>query len=899
MQPGTRLGPYEIAGLLGAGGMGQVYRATDTRLKRQVAIKILPPSLAGDDDRLARFQREAEALAALNHPHIAGLYGLEEHAGLSALVMELVDGEDLSERIAHGALPIVEALAIARQVADALEAAHERGVVHRDLKPANIKVRADGTVKVLDFGLAKAAEPGASPQDLTLTAATRSPAVTQAGVLLGTAAYMSPEQARGAAVDKRADIWAFGCVLFEMLTGTRPFAGEQLTEVLASVLAREPDWTQLPSSLSPVLITYLKRCLHKDPRQRVHDIADVRLALDGAFDVAPSPVTPAATVPRRRPGMALTVAALIGAAVAAAGAYGVLRSPEPVAPRVSRFELPSTGANAVTMTDGQRHIAITPDGTRLAYIGNNGAQLFVRALDSLEPTAVYTQYPRGLFISPDSQWIGFSEVAALRKVSASGGPSILITPMDAPTSRGATWGANDAIVFATTNGTTGLQLVSANGGAVSLLTIPDRERGEADHVWPEWLPGQQAVLFTITATTGGLEAARVAVFDLQTRTQKVLFPGSHAIYVTGDDDRAGVGYLVYATPNTLWAVAFDSVRLETRGAPVALLRDVVTTASGDVDAVVAKNGTLAYLAGPSLAEPARTLTWVDRKGVESPLPTPPRAYTHPRLSPDGNRLVLFTADQELDLWLSDLRRPTMTRVTSTPGVDAYPVWMADGRRVVYSSQGASAGNLYIKAVDGVGPEQRLTESPNLQTPTAMTPDGKRLLFTESNPKTRDDVMQITMEDGSHQITPLVQTPFSERNGIVSPNGRWLAYENDESGRFEVYVSPLADVSRGRNVISAGGGVRPLWSPDGSELFYVSPSGSIMGVGVSPGETWNHAPPVIRVADGYATSPGNPGRTYDVSRDGQRFLMIKNERPSAPRRFIVVQNWLEELRRAIP
>ncbi len=706
LAPGTRLGVYEITALLGEGGMGQVYRATDTRLKRQVAIKVLPPALAADTDRLARFQREAEVLASLNHPHIAAIYGLEESSGTSALVMELVEGEDLSKRLARGPIPVPDALVIGRQITEALEAAHDRGIIHRDLKPANIKVRADGTVKVLDFGLAKALDPASGANEAMAAATVTSPAMTHPGMILGTAAYMSPEQARGSAVDKRADIWGFGCVFYEMLTGARAFPGNHVTEVLASVLAREPDWAKLPAGISPTVATYLRRCLHKDAKQRVHDIADVRLALDGAFDVA-LPIAPTPPQPARR-GWALPVGAAVLAAAAAAAIAWLMRPAPPASPRTTRLEVGMTGA-VMTMTDGQRHIAIAPDGSRVVYIGNLGTTLFVRPLDSLESTALFQRFPRGPFISPDSAWIGFSDLGQIKKVPVGGGPVETIVVMDAPTSRGASWGPDDAIVFATTNGTTGLQRVSANGEGLVVLTRPDREHGEADHFWPEWLPGGR-VLFTIAASSGGLQAFRVAVLDVATGAKTVLFTGSHASYVMGESP-ADLGHLLFMTAGTLWAVPFDPVLLETRGNPVEVMRDVVTTASGDIDAVVSNDGTLAYVSGRPLAEPARTLMWVDTKGAEFPIPAPRRAYIHPRLARDGRRLALFASDQELDVWLSDLVRPTLTRVTSGAGVESYPVWTRDERRLIFSSQSESVGNLYWQRADGGGVPERLTESP--------------------------------------------------------------------------------------------------------------------------------------------------------------------------------------------
>ncbi len=541
LSAGTRLGPYEILSALGAGGMGEVYRARDTKLDRAVAIKILPEAFAADTERIARFQREAKTLASLNHPNIAHIHGLEESNGVRALVMELVEGEDLAQRIARGAIPVAEALPIAKQMADALEAAHEQGIIHRDLKPANIKVRPDGTVKVLDFGLAKAMEPAfaqgasAGQADASMSPTITTPAMTQAGMILGTAAYMSPEQARGKTVDKRADIWAFGCVLYEMLTGQRAFDGEGVSETLARVIEREPDWARLPATLSPALRTYITRCLQKDPRQRVQAIGDVRLALEGAFETAvPQTAAPAVVAQWRRVALVGVAAIIASGAIIGTLVWFAARRAEPVPPRVSRLQLTPAGAAALTIGWNDRDLAITPDGSRLIYVGNQGTQIFVRALDALAPVAVFTGLPRGLFVSPDGQWIGFVDgLSVLKKVAVTGGPAVTLATIDTAGSSGATWGPDDTIIVATNSVDTGLQRVSAAGGPLTVLTRPDRAQGEADHFWPEMLPGGRAVLFTITSLTGGLDAAQVAVLDLQTGARRILVRGgSHAHYVS-------------------------------------------------------------------------------------------------------------------------------------------------------------------------------------------------------------------------------------------------------------------------------------------------------------------------------------------------------------------------------
>jgi eukaryotic-like serine/threonine-protein kinase len=900
---GTCLGPYEILSALGAGGMGEVYRARDTKLNREVALKVLPDSFASDLDRLARFTREARTLASLNHQNIAHIHGLEESGGVRALVMELVEGDDLSQRIARGAIPLDEALAIAKQISEALEAAHEQGIIHRDLKPANIKITPDGVVKVLDFGLAKLAHPEATPghADVTASPTITSPAMmTGVGVILGTAAYMAPEQAKARDADKRSDVWAFGCVLYEMLTGKRPFDGEDVSDTLANVLKVDPDWSALPSEIPPAIRTLLQSCLTKDRRRRVADISTALFVLENGASLAPPAGTASVAAPPPRPlwrrAAALTAGALVVAVVAGTGVWFATR---PVPPRVSRLAFAPSGTSALAISGIDRDLAITPDGSRLVYVGNRGTQLFVRALDALEPAAVFTGRPSGPFVSPDGQWIGFMEAGSrsLRKVAMTGGPAVTLATLDTNNPRGAIWGRDDTIIYATSNVATGLQRVAAAGGPTTVLTRPDRAQGEVDHLWPEMLPGGRAVLFTITSQTGGLDAAQVAVLDLQTRTRKVLVHGgSHAHYVSS-------GHLVYAAAGALRAVPFDLARLETRGTSVPVIPQVTTMATGGVNAVMAGDDTLAYVSGAAGALVQRTLVWVDRQGRETPIPAPPRTYLYPRLSPDGARVAVYAADQDTDIWVWDLVRTTLTRVTFDPGIDLYPVWTPDGRRLIFSSESAGARNLYWQAADGTGAVERLSESPNQQFATAVSPDGRQLIFSETTPKTGDDVMRMEL-DGTRRVMPLVQSPFIERNGIFSPDGRWIAYDANDSGRFEIYVRPFPDVNSGHWQVSTTGGTRPLWARNGQELVYVSLTGALMRVGVERGPSWAATTPTLLVKEGYFTNPSVfTGRTYDIAPDGQRFLMIKeggsSDQIAAPAQIIVVQHWAEELQRLVP
>ena len=892
---GARFGPYEMTGTLGAGGMGEVYRATDTNLKRAVAIKVLPESVATDRDRLARFQREAEVLASLNHPNIAHVYGLERSTGVTALVMELVEGPTLADRIAQGPIPIDEALAIAKQIAEALEAAHEQGIIHRDLKPANIKLRADGTVKVLDFGLAKALDPmAARGADATASPTVTSPVLmTGVGVLLGTAAYMSPEQARGKSVDKRTDIWAFGCVLYEMLTATRAFAGEDVTETLASVVKAEPAWGALPDSVSPSVKMFLRRCLQKNPKQRLQDIGDMRLALDGAFETT-TPKAPPVAIPQwRRVALVGAAALIVGVVLTSTAVWYAMR---PTPPLLVRTEISTSGASVLSINGIDRDLVITPDGSRIVYRGVD--QLLVRALDQLTPTALTgLGAPRGPFISPDGQWVGFFDGASsvLKKVAITGGPAVTITKLDSSLGpRGATWGSDGTIVFATSKPNAGLLRVSAAGGEPTVLTTPNRESGQVYHVWPEFLPGGQAVLFTIAPVVGGnLDNAQIAVLDLRTNTQTVLVRGgSHAHYLPS-------GHLVYGAGGTLRAVAFDLARLAVVGTPVPVLEQVATTGVGAVDAAMAVNGTLVYVEG-GVTSTQRSLVWVDRTGREEPLRAPPRAYVYAQLSPDGTRVAVDIRDQEQDVWVWDLARQTLQRLSFDPGLNRGPQWSPDGKRIAFSRALDSGEEVYWQAADGSGVPAALTEkSTRAMGPDDFSPDGMTLLYKPS--AAPYDIWMIAVAGPRTAGMPLLNGPSNENNATVSPNGRWLAYQSDESGRYEIYVRPFPEVSTGRWQISTGGGTRPRWSRNGRELFYyvaAGPRGTLMAVSVESGSSFSAGAPEMLFQGSYPAP--NAGRgLYDVSPDGQRFLMIKGDERSTAQNLTVVLNWHEELKRLVP
>jgi eukaryotic-like serine/threonine-protein kinase len=914
LAPGARLGSYEVVAPIGAGGMGEVYRARDTRLKRDVAIKVLPESFAQDPDRLARFRREAELLASLSHANIAAIYGLEQADGMTALVLELIEGETLAEQIARGPLPTGEAMPIVRQLVDALEAAHEKGVIHRDLKPANIKITPDGAVKVLDFGLAKLAPIEVeSVQAGGMNALSMSPTLsihaTYAGVILGTAAYMSPEQAKGRTVDKRSDVWAFGCVLFETLTGRRPFEGEDVADTIAFVLTKEPDWSLLPAHVPPAIRLLLRRCLEKDRKRRIADISTVRFVLDEPTSVSAEPVAAAATgatppTPRWR--RLATYAAILaaGVPVAAAGAWMVTRANER-ALQVSRFTIVPAAAQALNTNAPDRAVTISPDGSHIVYrggAGNAGAgQMFVRAIDQLEarPVAGISGF-RDPFISPDSRWIGFFALNELRKVSITGGPSILLCrPQGGP--RGASWGPDDTIIFATGDTNTGLMSVPAAGGEPKVLTKPDPAHGEADHAFPFILPGGAAVLFTITASQ--LENSQVAVLDLKTGERKILIRGgSQAQYVD-------TGHLVYAAAGSLRAVRFDLKRLEVVSDPVPVVEQVLTTTAGEASFALSRTGTLLHVPGGVGGSEGvrRSLVWVNRQGKEEAIKAPARTYAYPRLSPDGSRLAIDVRDQENDIWVWDLARETLTRLTFDPTDDNFPVWTPDSKRIVFASTRAGIPNLYSQAADGTGIVERLTTSPNQQEPTSISHDGTRLVFFEIAPKTGPDLYLLPLQ-GERRSKPLIQTTFIERNADLSPESAWIAYESNESGQFQVYVRPFPNVEGGRwQVSTSGGSTRPVWARSGKELFYLNGDGVLTAVPVRiEGSTFSAGnPSKVLETKYYGVGGGNNGRTYDVSANGQRFLMIKDaptndQQPTTtPASMIVTLNWTEELKRLSP
>ena len=910
---GSRLGPYEIVSPLGAGGMGEVYRARDTKLGREIAIKILPELFVADPERIARFQREAQLLAALNHPHIAGIHGLEESDDSRLLVLELVDGETLDRKLRDGPLPLGEALGIARQIADALQAAHDKGIVHRDLKPANIALTADGQAKVLDFGLAKLDDTaaGASGAGAVTHSPTLSFAATQAGMILGTAAYMAPEQARGRVADKRSDIWAFGCVLFEMLSARKAFDGEDVTDVIAAVVRGEPDWSALPKDTPDRIREMIRRCLVKDRTQRIPDIAVTQYMMDEALAEAARPAAAGAMAPasartntargrRWYPAGLMVAGVALGAAAAGTAAWMAMR---PEAPAVNRFAIVPPPAQSLAIQGIDRDIAISRDGRAIVYRAGSGV-LAVRQLDQLDAQLLTANNNvRQPFFSPDGHWIGFFEGAEMKKVSVTGGPAITLCRITGANSRGASWGDDNTIVFATADTTTGLLSVPAGGGEPKVLTKPDAAQHENDHWFPAILPGNRGVLYTIQ--TGQVENAQVAVLDFKTGERKTLIRGgSDAQYIE-------TGHLVYAAAGTLRAVRFDVARLEVTSDPVPIVEHVMVSATGAANYAVSQHGTLVYVpggAGSNLAP--RQLVWVDRRGHEEPLGAPPRAYAIPRISPDGTRVALEIRDQENDIWIWDLGRRTPTRLTFDPGLDAQPLWTPDSRRVVFSSTRGGVPNLFWHAADGTGVDQRLTISQDTQAPQAITPDGKYVIGFEVFPKTAPDVVRWPLEpvaaaDGGarggesppRQAEPLIQTTFAEFNAEISPNGRYLAYQSNESGQFQVYVRPYPTVNDGRWQISTAGGTRPVWSRDGRELFFLDSGNTLTSVPVQTGGSTFVAGNPAKVFEAKYAVPLN-FRTYDVAPDGRRFLMIKegsSDEKTPTATLVVVEHWFEELK----
>ncbi len=895
---GTSLAHYKITAALGAGGMGEVWRAEDTRLGREVALKVLPKEFAADPQRLERFEREAKVLASLNHPNIATLFGLETADNTNAgsgsestmfLAMELVEGEDLSDRIKRGPVPIDEAIPIARQIAEALEAAHEAGIVHRDLKPANIKLTEDGTVKVLDFGLAKAWESENSDSSLSLSP-TMTRHATAAGVILGTAAYMSPDQARGKNVDRRADIWAYGVVLWEMLTGRKLFEGDTVSDVLASVLKETPDLEALPADLPPALRRLLARCLERDPKNRLQWIGDARLELAEAGDPQlsmPTPVVLLQGTPRR-------VSRLLGWVVAAA-AIGLaavlwLRPAEKLATPLTRFTFGLGEGNTLSFID-QPILAVSPDGRLVAMTaGNDSAaqdMIVVRYLDQNETVQIAgTEGTGEMFFSPDGSSLGFFADGKLKRASVNGGSVVNLA--DAPTPRGGVWLPDGSILFAPQYAS-GLWRVAATGGVPELLLDLDSAKNERTFRFPHTTPEGDMVLFTVGTldSPNNYDEAIIDVYSFDTGERRsVLNRASMARF-------AGRDRIVFARAGDLFAIAFDPDRLETVGEAMPVIEDVGgDPSSGAGYFSIAANGTIVWLAGAVTAADA-LLTIVDQDGAAEHLPLSPRGFHQPRFSPDGSRLA-FTVGEGYsgvagDVWVYSLESQGLNRLTFG-GNELYPLWSPDGQRIAYLSY-ASDGAIFSRAADGSAAELRLTPDDSTALfPGSFSPDGRTVAFTRIG--ARADILLSTEGEEPRLFEEGASGP------AISPDGRWIAYNSPGAGMASIYVRSLE--GEGKWQVSPGLGSYPRWSGDGRRIFYIdisSPRRPLMAVDVKPGESFSAGPPEVvleNLGSAFVTSTA-PAVNWDVSPSGDRFVFVEFERRAqAAAQVEVALNWTQTL-----
>jgi serine/threonine protein kinase/Tol biopolymer transport system component len=906
LNPGTRLGVYEIATLLGAGGMGEVYRATDTKLKRQVAIKILPPALAASPDRLARFQREAEVLAALNHPGIASIYGLEESGESAALIMELVEGDDLSQRIARGAIPTDEALLIAKQIADALEAAHSQGIVHRDLKPANIKLRSDGTVKVLDFGLAKALAPeenAVGTTHLSQSPTITTPALlTSAGIVLGTAAYMAPEQAKGLEASKRSDIWAFGCVVFEMLTARRAFDGEDMAEVLGAVVRLEPPWDALPSEVPSPVRTLLRQCLVKDRRRRIGDIAAAQFVLDHQASLAPLPV--AASSSAR---VAWAVAALAIVASISTFVWSRTSSPRATDPNLVRFAIaPPTGTilggPARGGTGNNPQVAISPDGLSIVYVAGTpaGFHLWLRPIGSGEarqiPGTDGAAFP---FWSPDSQSVAFFAADKLKKVPIGGGPVMVLA--DASFALGGSWSRDNVIVFGAGSG--GLSRVSSGGGKPSPLTT--LAQGEDAHRWPYFLPDGRHFFYNAISGTCCPPATpgtiKIGSLDQPELAETLVEADSAAAFVSGQ--------MLFAREETLLAQSFDPATRKLTGEPVPVIESVGREGSRYISASISNNGTLVFAAGGS--QNPQQLLWFDRTGTNVGTLGSVGGEPTPALSPDERQLAVAIrtgSPQNLDIWTIDLGRNLRSRVTADGDPQGWPVWSPDGSRIVFGIGSRGIEGLQHKPrliqipIGGTATNQTLLDGPAparpcgpgqcSMIPTDWSSDGRFLLYTFAGTfPLSSDIWALPLFDDQKPF-PVVQTQFRESLATFSPDGRWIAYMSDETGELNIYVQPFGrDGAKYR--VSPSGGRNPRWRADGKELFYLDAGGAMTAVPIEiTTKSFSAGLPKALFQTGVISL----SQSYVVTKDGQRFLV--NARPrqaeTSDAQLNVIINWASTL-----
>jgi Tol biopolymer transport system component len=886
---GSRVGPYEVRDPLGKGGMGEVFRAHDTALGRDVALKILPEAFAADADRLARFEREAQALASLNHPNIAQVYAIETipagpatGLGGRAIVMELVDGDDLSQRIARGPIPLDEALPLARQIALALEAAHDAGIIHRDLKPANIKVRPDGTAKVLDFGLAKGLGADASASAASLAnSPTLTARATELGVVLGTAAYMAPEQAKGRVVDRRADVWAFGVVLYEMLAGRRAFGGDDVTEVMAAVIRDTPDPGALPAATPPAVRRLLRRCLEKDARKRLRDMGDAGVELDEAMaapDGTDRNQTAGGTAPppKGRSPWAFAAAGVVLAGLAGGAAWSL--KPAPVVDRpITRFTVPLSEGERLNSV-GQPNLVWSRDGRRIAYRADG--VLFVRSLDDLRPREVVKSAGSNQWFSPDGSELLYRTTSALSKVPVTGGPSQeLVSLADFA---GADWAEDGTIVYS--DGKSIFRIPDTGGAPTVLLTAPENGAVGAPHV----LPGGRAFLYSITDGTGRTIA--VKTFDGANEGRRLLPGAVAARYVSS-------GHLVYGLDGRLMAVPFDVDRLEVTGAAVPMPESVYVSSAGLAQAAVSPAGGLAYLASEEAQ--ALQLSWVGPQGQASTAVTVPRNYSDLVLSSDGRRAALHLWDEDNDIWVADLVRGGLTRLTFTKDEEETPVWSPDGKELAYAAAARDGKRgVFTRPADGsaAAVERKIWEYVDHFHVNDWSPDRRTILVEVRRAGTGNDIVAVDVETGTAK--DVLASPYDEYNARLSPDGTWLAYVSDESGRAEVYAQPYPALNA-RVPVSTDGGREPVWSHDGRKLFFRSAE-SVMEAGVVSMSPLEFAAPKALFRDTFIRTQGSYHTHFDVAPDG-RFLMIENPNQGAIGRqeIHIVLNWADELKRLAP
>jgi len=887
--PGQRLGPHEILSAIGAGGMGEVYKARDTRLDRIVAIKVLPAHLADKPELRERFEREARTIASLNHPHICTLYDIGHQDGIDFLVMEYLEGETLAQRLLKGPLPLDQVLQFAIEIADALDKAHRKGVTHRDLKPGNIMLTKSGT-KLLDFGLAKLKQETAPANTSLSKLPTANDPMTAQGTILGTLQYVAPEQLEAKAVDGRTDIFAFGAVVYEMATGKKAFEGKSQASVIGAILKDDPPpMSSLQPMTPPQLDRVVKKCLAKEAETRWQAASDVcdelKWIAEGGSQVRPLPIASAGRMRARgRQAVVLSLGSLVGVAVIASLATWNLK---PLPPRpVSRFAITLPPGERLAGPD-QQAVALSPDGSHLAYSAIQGGtqQLYLHAMDSLEARPIPgTEGASSPFFSPDSQWLGFVAGGKLKKISVSGGAAVTLGSAAAPD--GASWGSHGMIAFAPTAVAVLHQVSDAGGSSQPLTRL---EQGESSHRWPELLPGGKAVLFAGGSVIGNWVNTQIAVQSLGRGERRNLVQGGTTPHYTTS------GHLVYAQGGTLMAVPFDSQRLELIGKAVPVVEGVLqSTSSGASQYSVSGTGSLIYVPGGVQAT-QRKLVWIDRKGMEQPLPAAAHPYRYPRLSPDGQRLAVTIEESESHIWLYDLRRDTLTRLTFEGAVNLMGAWTPDGKRIAFGSTRAGPQNLFWQAADGSGSAEQLTTSEYVSTPNSWSADGQALAFVEIHPDTGIDIWVLRLSD--HKVQPFLRTPFNEGGPWFSPDGHWLAYMSDESGRAEIYVQ-LYPGPGGKWQISTDGGTEPVWNPKGRELFYRS-GDKMMAVDITTQPSFSAGKPRMLFEGRYVPTPASFAN-YDVSPDGEHFLMLKvSEGQQAATQINVVLNWFEELKHRVP